>query len=194
MILKTVYDDEQELLSALVYLHIPSGRIELDPMYFKGNFYKTITPPTYKYDIKPIVLGVQQANAINLPLECGSINSMILDPPFMFGLHGKAGKYYSARTHGIFKDWHELELLYKGILGEAHRVLGDKGILIFKCQDYTDSKSTMTHCFVWQWAGDVGFYAKDLAILHLPKGKVANSQLKQRHLRKTHSYFWVFVR
>ena len=66
------------------------------------------------------------------------------------------------------------------------------GILIFKCQDYTDSKTTMVHCFVWQWALEQGFYPKDLAILNLPKNKISYPNLKQRHLRKVHSYFWVF--
>jgi len=160
-------------------------------MYFKGNFYKNIPEPYYKFDISPLKLGVDRADARDLPLSSGSVSSIILDPPFMFGIHGKTEKYYSSATHGIFANFGELEELYKGILKEAYRVLARKGICIFKCQDYTDSKTTMTHCFVWRWAMGIGFYPKDLAILHLEKGKVYNSKLIQRHLRKTHSYFWI---
>jgi len=63
--------------------------------------------------------------------------------------------------------------------------------LIFKCQDFTDSKTTLTHCFVWLWALEQGFICKDLAILIKPN-KIYNSNTHQRHLRKIHSYFYVF--
>jgi len=34
-------------------------------------------------------------------------------------------------------------------------------------------------------------YVKDLAILNKETGKVYNSKTKQRHLRKTHTYFFI---
>lgn len=189
--IQSVYDNEQDLLRAIITVHCPI-EIECDPMYFKGNFYKSIPEPYYKFDISPLKPGIDKADARNLPLGDGDVNSIILDPPFMFGNHGKQRQYYSSATHGILKSFDELSELYQGILKEAYRVLVRKGICIFKCQDYTDSKTTMTHCLVWQWAREIGFYPKDLAILHLEKGKVYNSKLTQRHLRKTHSYFWIF--
>ena len=189
---KSVFDNEQELLKAFIDIHLDGKDIELDPMYFKGNFYKGIKEPKYKFDISPIVLGVKKADARRLPLENESITSMILDPPFMFGIHGKTKEYYSSSTHGILQDFEALKELYQSIIREAYRVLKTKGILIFKCQDYTDNKTTMTHCFVWQWAVEIGFYPKDLAILNIPQTKITNPNLTQRHLRKTHCYFWVF--
>jgi len=192
---KSVFENEQELLKAIIDIHLDGKDIELDPMYFKGNFYKNgVNEPTYKYDINPQMLKVEKADARELPIESGSICSMILDPPFLFGIHGQTKNYYSSTTHGIFKNLEELKELYIGILKEAYRILKRNGVLIFKCQDYTDNKTTMTHCLVWKWATETGFYPKDLAILHLPKGKVSNSNLKQRHLRKTHSYFWIFLK
>jgi tRNA G10 N-methylase Trm11 len=187
---KSVFDNEQELLQALIDLHL-HGDIELDPMYFKGNFYKNgINEPEYKFDINPQVLGVEQSDATDLPIADSSISRMILDPPFMFGGHGKQAQFYSSRTHGML-SWVQLQKLYVGIIKEAHRVLKPKGILIFKCQDYTDSKTTMTHVLVHNWAHLQGFYPKDLAILVKPN-KVYNGNTTQRHLRKIHTYFWVF--
>ena len=187
----SVFSNEQELLKNLISIHSPEG-IELDPMYFKGNFYKEIKKPKIIFDIYPQVSECSVGDARNLPLANNSILSMALDPPFMFGIHGKSKDYYSSRTHGIMQDFSELESLYKSILVEAKRILKRGGILFFKCQDYTDSKTTMVHCFVWKWAIESDFYAKDLAILHLPKNKIWNSNLTQRHVRKVHSYFWVF--
>ena len=188
----SVFSNEQELLKVILKIHIKTETFDLDPMFFKGNFYKEIPQPKYKFDINPLILGVEKANAIKLSLTDKSINSIILDPPFMFGIHGKTKDYYSSMTHGIFKDFNELENLYRGIIKEAYRLLKKGGCLVFKCQDYTDNKTTMTHCLVWKWALEQGFYPKDLAILNLPKNKVSNPNLEQRHLRKIHSYFWIF--
>lgn len=189
--LPSVYNGEQELLKSIIGLYAPTG-IQLDPMYFKGNFYKEISHPEKIYDINPQVESCLKGDARNLDILSNSISCMILDPPFLFEIRNRINNNYSVNTHGIFKGFQELESVYKDILKEAYRILKKKGILFFKCQDFTDAKTTMTHCFVWQWANELGFYAEDLAILNLPKNKIYNSQLVQRHLRKVHSYFWVF--
>lgn len=189
---KSVFDNEQDLLQALIDIHLGGQDIELDPMYFKGNFYKNgINAPKYKFDLSPQADRVERADAQNLPLPDNSVERMILDPPFLFGIHGKTKQYYSSKTHTIFKDFDELYECYEGIIKEANRVLKKKGILIFKCQDYTDSKTTMTHVHAYHLATLAGFYAKDLAILVKPN-KVYNGNTTQRHLRKIHTYFWVF--
>lgn len=191
---KSVFKKETDLIKAIIEIHNNNQDIECDPMYFKGNFWKDgLNTPKYKFDINPVVEECQYGDATNLPIENKILNSIILDPPFLFGIHGKTEKYYSSQTHTIFKDWTSLETLYKGILKEAYRVLKKNGLLIFKCQDYTDSKTTMTHCKVYEWATELGFYAKDIAILVKPL-KVYNGNLKQRHLRKIHTYFWVFIK
>lgn len=191
---KSVFDDEQMLLASLIDIHLNGNKIQCDPMFFKGNFYKDgIDLPNLCFDLNPQENWIKQADATNLPIENNSLDNIILDPPFLFGIHGKAGEYYSSKTHTIFKDFVELKKLYIGILSEANRVLKKKGILIFKCQDYTDSKTTMTHCLVYNWATELGFYAKDLAILVKPN-KITNPNTTQRHLRKIHTYFWVFIK
>jgi len=191
---KSVFEDEQELLKAIIDIHLDNKDIELDPMYYKGNFYKNgINKPKYKFDINPQTDDVVKADAgfLPIPICFESINSVILDPPFLFGIHGKAKEYYSAKTHTIFKDLTELEQCYFNIIKEACRYLVKNGIMIFKCQDYTDSKTTMTHCIVKDMAERWGFYAKDMAILVKPN-KITNPNTRQRHLRKIHTYFWVF--
>ena len=145
---KSVFENEQELLKAIIDIHLNGEDIELDPMYFKGNFYKGgINEPKYKFDINPQVEGVEKADAgfLPLPIEFEGIKSVILDPPFLFGIHGKTKEYYSSKTHTIFKDFNELEQCYFNIIKEACRYLIPNGIMIFKCQDYTDNKTTMTH-------------------------------------------------
>ena len=195
---KSVFENEQDLLKAILDIHIGTKTFDLDPMYFKGNFYKDIPKPNWYYDINKELIGdggderPDFGDATNLHwFNDGMMNSIILDPPFLFGVHGKTKDYYSSKTHTIYKDFDELYIAYENILKEAYRLLKRGGHLVFKCQDYTDSKTTMTHCIVYLLATTMGFYAKDLAILVKPN-KITNPNTTQRHLRKIHTYFWVF--
>ena len=191
---KSVFENEQELLKAIIDIHLEGKDIECDPMYFKGNFYKDgVNRPKYIFDINPQVDYCPKGDAtklVEMPIGI-LLNSIILDPPFLFGVHGKTKEYYSSKTHTIFKNYDELEKTYKLIIDNAYCHLRKKGVLIFKCQDYTDSKTTFTHCLVKDIADEIGFYAKDLAILVKPN-KIYNPNTTQRHLRKIHTYFWIF--
>lgn len=190
------FDNEQECIKSLLDIHNEGKDIDLDPMYNQGMFYKSLlNKPKYRFDLNAEQNGYDAENgdATNLPLENNSVHCMILDPPFMFEKRNREQKNVVQKQYTMFHNgFEELKECYFGILKEAYRVLDKKGILIFKCQDYTDSKTTMTHCLVWQWAIENGFYAKDIAILNLPKTKIYNGNLRQKHLRKTHCYFWVF--
>lgn len=189
------FSNEQECVQAILDIHNNGNPIELDPMYNQGMFYKELVQkPKYRFDINADKKGYDavQGDATNLPIKDNTIRCIMLDPPFMFGAHGSTDKNVINKRYTMFDTYEEMESCYKGILSEAYRVLGKGGICIFKCQDYTDSKTTMTHCLVYEWAKELGFYAKDIAILNLDKDKIFNGNLQQRHLRKTHCYFWVF--
>ena len=193
-VIKSVSFNEQEIIRDILYLHCDSKPIECDPTYSIGNFYKNgLTKPKYRFDLKPQVPNVVKSCSTNLPLENDSITTMMFDPPFMFGKHGKTDENIMNKRFSMYDKWQDLEWHYKNSLLEFARVLKTKGILIFKCQDYTDSKTTLTHTYVHKWAEEVGFYAKDLFIL-LSKGAIANKSLQQRHARKYHSYYFVFER
>ena len=187
------FDNEQDCLKAILQIHNSNNDIDLDPMFFKGGFYKNgVNVPKLIFDIKPRLLFCPEGNAESLNISSESIQCMILDPLFMFEKRNRKQNNYTATTMGIINGFEELQRHYIAILTESHRILKNNGILIFKCQDYTDAKTTMTHCFVFKWATELGFYAKDLAILNIPQAKIYNSNTTQRHLRKTHCYFWVF--
>ena len=191
---KSYFENEQECLKAILDIHNNGNTFDCDPMYNKGYFYKEIEKPKYRFDINPIVDDCEMANAECLPLNDNSINSIVLDPPFMICTRESQRNFYSSKTHSFYNSNEDLINGYEAILKEAYRVLNKKGICVFKCQDYTDSKTLMSHCIVYNLATNIGFYAKDLAILNIPKSKVYNGNTKQRHLRKVHTYFWVFVK
>lgn len=188
---KSYFENEQECLKAIIEIHNNGKTFDCDPMYNKGYFYKEIEKPKYKFDINPLVTECEKGNAECLPLENNILSSIILDPPFMICTRESQRNYYSSKTHSYYNSNDDLIQHYKALLTEAYRVLKNKGLCVFKCQDYTDSKTIMTHCIVYQLAQEIGFYVKDLAILNIPKSKVYNGNTKQRHFRKVHTYFWI---
>lgn len=191
------FDNEQQCIRAILQIHNGGNPIQLDPMYNKGMFYKeAVEKPALCFDLNAAEKGydAKPGDARRLPLPDCSIDCMVLDPPFMFGSHGQTKNNLLNKRYTMFDSFAELKNCYQGIISEAYRVLKKSGLLLFKCQDYTDGKTTMTHCLVWLWAVRAGFYAKDLAILNLPVRKIYNGNLSQRHLRKSHCYFWVFVK
>lgn len=190
-LIKSVSDSQTEILNWIIQLYCPDG-FDLDPTYSKGVFYKNVPEPRLKFDLKPQINGVQQANCTNLPIETRSIRSIIFDPPFMFGTHGQTKNNIMNKRFTMFDTWPELCIMYQDSLKEFHRILVKNGILAFKCQDYTDSKTTMTHCYVYQWARQLGFYPKDIFVLIATRGRIYNPKLIQRHARKFHSYWWIF--
>lgn len=189
-VVKSISYSQDEILKWIIQLYCPDG-FDLDPTYSKGIFYKNVPEPKLKFDLEPQTKDVQQANCADLPIKSNSLNSIVFDPPFCFGIHGKTLQNISAKRFTMFKNFADLCVMYQDSLKEFARILKSKGKLIFKCQDYTDSKTTMTHCLVYQWAVEFGFYAKDLFIL-LSKHRIFNPKLTQRHARKFHSYFWLF--
>lgn len=200
-IFKSVFEDQNLLIQTILDLHNNGERLNLDPMFNQGSFYKKIVEfpllagdKNKKYQSK----FVKKLDATNLKnIESSSIKSIILDPPFLFGVPkrnlnhiGISYHQYSKNTidrFSTFKDKKELLAFYKKIIDEANRVLIKKGLLIFKCQDINKD---WIHIDVFNLLSKANFKVLDLAILNI-ENKIFNPNLKQRILRKTHSYFWV---
>ncbi len=199
-LIKSISYDQGEIIRNILKLHSPTGKIDCDPTYSIGNFYKNtgVIPPQYKFDIRPQLDDVEYGDSRCLSLSDESIYCLMFDPPFLAttgaSLTEKDDNNKINKRFGVYPNEKELHQFYIDSLIEAYRVLKPNGILIFKCQDKISSgKQYMTHCFIWQEAIKLGFYPKDLFILLAKNRIVANWQLKnQKNARKFHSYFWVF--
>lgn len=53
-------------------------------------------------------------------------------------------------------------------------------------------ETTLTHCFVHNWAIAIGFRVIDIFILNFTGARIWNSNLTQRHARKYHCY-WIVL-
>jgi hypothetical protein len=188
------YDQHNIIKSIMTLCNI--DRFDADFTFGNGSFYKGIEPPLHRFDLDDTLdnlTGV--ANSSKVPLGDSSIKSIMFDPPFLTyikaGRTGNGGMVMARRFGGYWR-YDELEEHYRATLREAHRTLGKKGILVFKCQDIIHNhKMHCTHANVLLWAAGM-FRLKDMFILmakrRMPK---MNSRGTQLHARIYHSYFLV---
>jgi len=198
-VIKSISYDQIEIINNIINLHLNDNKIDCDPTYSTGVFYKNdiINEPKYKFDIKPQIKDVKKADCRNLPLKDNSINSIIFDPPFVVskGPSLKENKKGSNIISSRFSSYESIPLLWKfyaDSIKEFYRVLKPNGTLIFKCQDtVSGGKNYFSHNYVINKAIENGFYTKDLFIL-LAKSRLIGKMKTQQHARKFHSYFIVF--
>ena len=197
--IKSISYDQSEIIKGILQLHVKSGKIDCDPTYSKGNFYKNtgIEEPIFKFDINPQTPETVESDARNLPLMDNCLNCIMFDPPFL-ATTGKSltennENNYINRRFGVFPSEQELHQFYIDSMKEFHRVLKNDGILIFKCQDKISSgKQYLSHVFIINEATKIGYYPKDIFVLLAKNRLVADWQVKnQKNARKYHSYFLV---
>ena len=194
-VIKSVQNSDRDILWSIRQLYLDGNNFDLDPCYSTGKFYEDLERPYMKLDKTPQDDEVTQNDIVKdgLPYKDSSFSGIVFDPPFMFGKHGKTDQNIMTKRFTMFDSWEDLEEMYKKSMQEFYRVLDKGGIVAFKCQDYTDSRTTLTHCFVHNWVIEIGFKVEDLFIHEFKGGRVWNSNLVQRHARKYHSY-WIILK
>lgn len=190
--------DNAEIFPQILDLYVPAGSTVADVTYGKGAFWRQCDRKRYKLKATDLRDGT---DCRNLPYRAGSIDCVVLDPPYMHTPGGTAHvghqnfeNYYQNNGASSGKKYHEAVLdLYFSAAREARRVLRDKGILIIKCQDEVcANKQRLTHVEIFNELVSDGFIVEDLFVV-VRKGKPGVSRvLKQVHARKNHSYFMVF--
>jgi len=197
-----------EIFPQILDLHVPIGAKIADVTYGTGVFWKNIDISNYELLATDISMGV---DCRNLPYEDESMDVLVLDPPYMEGLlrDNKAHKAGST-SYSAFREyysngdeenidgpkWHHAvtDLYYKAGI-EGFRVLKNNGVMIVKCQDEVSAnRQWLTHIEIVNFYEKLGFYTKDLFIV-VRKNRPSVSRLKkQKHARKNHSYFLVFIK
>ena len=194
-IIKSISFDQEEIIKWIIKLYCPDG-FDLDPTYSKGNFYKNIPRPKLMFDINPVNDEIKKADCTCLPLEDGSLNSIMFDPLFVAAIPKKDTTGIITNRFGFYRNiQQDLWGMYHKALKEFYRILKKEGVLVFKCQDTIDScKQYLSHVEIINVAVKLGFYPKDLFILLAKNRIIGATHYKQQHARKYHSYFIVFVK
>lgn len=190
---RTVNTSDQSIIQAIITLHNNGESFDVDPTYSTGRFWRGLTLPRLKFDIRPQAEGVVAASADRLPLGSESVKSIMFDPPFVIRESGKSHTGKIANRFSAFRTVRDLWEFYDCALEEFWRILQVGGIVAFKCQDtITGGEQYMSHYEIMKKAEALGFHCKDIFVLHNPNVLFSPNMAKQQHARKTHSYYLVF--
>jgi DNA modification methylase len=206
VVLSALVGTNPGLFRQILELHVPRGARVADVTWGKGVFWQAVPSDAYELLASDLETGVDLRA---LPYPEASLDCVVLDPPYMEGLHRRTVDHLAGHgSHRAFREhysngrasaragpkWHAAVLdLYVQGGREAHRVLRPDGILIVKCQDEVSAnRQWLTHVEIINAYEQMGFYAKDLFVLVRPNRPVVARLIKQVHARKNHSYFLVF--
>jgi hypothetical protein len=212
--------DNADLFPNILRLHVPRGATVADVTFGQGTFWKHVPRGDYtllasdldarngvsRWRSIPVRTGV---DCRKLPYADGSLDCVVLDPPYMEGLYRRSREHMAGSgSHASFRQaysngkpsapggprWHDAVVdLYVRAAREAHRVLKRDGILIVKCQDEVSANTQrLTHVEIITACEALGFYTKDLFVLVRTNRAGVSRLKKQVHARKNHSYFVVF--
>lgn len=201
LLIRSVSSDQQEILNGILLL-CGLSEFDADITYGSGAFYRggVVPQPLLKFDIDPQTSDtVWCDNTVHIPVEQGSLGSIVYDPPFLTYVRGARshGSIMGARFGGYWR-YDELEDAYQGAIAQCALVLSDGGVLVIKCQDIVHNHTLHpTHVSVIGWADVAGFRLKDLSILtashRMPIPATTGHAMKvQQHARIHHSYFLTF--
>lgn len=189
-----------ELFPQILGLYVAPGSSVADVTYGRGVFWKAVPKERYRLLATDLATGV---DCRELPYEDGSIDCVVLDPPYMHTPGGTAHvghqnyeNYYknNGSTNGHVLKYHEAVLqLYFDAGQEAKRVLKPGGIFIVKCQDEVcANEQRLTHVELINEFSAQGFVCEDLFVIVRRNKPGVSRVVRQVHARKNHSYFLVF--
>jgi SAM-dependent methyltransferase len=201
-----------EIFPAILKLHVKDGASIADVTYGKGAFWKFVPKGRYVTSFSDLNTGsdkpdarVLKADCRKLPYEDASFDVVVLDPPYMHTPGGTAYESMPAYENCYRNNdakapeglkYHDAVLgLYVDAAREAVRILRKKGILVVKCQDEVCAhKQRLTHVELVNEYEKLGFNCDDLFVVVQTNLPNVSRMLKQKHARKSHSYFLVFRR
>jgi len=187
--LNTVHKSNEAALSAIMKVYAREGMTVADVTYGKGVFWKHID--TKKYTFSPSDLKTNGVDFTDLPYEDNSMDVVVFDPPYRYTpAKNKATHHtdrYALHPSANLHRPSDVLALYRAGIVECERVLKKGGFLIIKTMDTIEaSKQHWMHIDIMQMGNDLT--CRDLVIV-APPSTVASRWKRQKHLKKTHSYF-----
>lgn len=189
-----------EVFPRILELYVAQGSVVADVTFGKGAFWKSVPEGQYQLRATDLLDGI---DCRDLPYADGTIDCVVLDPPYMHSPGGTAHRSHSPfeehyRNNGTGNTteskYHQAVLdLYFDAGREAYRVLRDRGVLIVKCQDEVcANRQRFTHVEIMEEYRQLGFVAEDLFVVVRNNRPGVSRTVRQVHARKNHSYFLVF--
>lgn len=194
----TVSSSQPEILADIQTLHNNGEPYQADLTYGSGSFWnwnKCGPPPRIRMDLAPAPgsLANLRADIRALPFKPNSLKSVVVDLPF---IHAPGKASVMGQRFSGYPSQRALNELHWEAAHQIALVMAPGGLVVWKCQDIIESsKQVWNHINIHMHATSAGLHAEDLFILHRSRTAVVGwNQHRQQHARRTHCYFWCFLK
>lgn len=210
-VIRNISSDQKEIIHSIMELYNNGEPFDCDMTASSLKFYErkkgdefVIPEPKILFDVFPQQDKIKKITPLEkLPLEDGSIHSIMVDLPFVISPHNSPSFTKNQEGANViqnrFWSWYPYMEGYENMywwIQECNRVLDDNGILVWKMQDTISG--SIYHSFIEfakVCAQDLDMYMIDEFILRADVRLIATSKIKkQQHARKYTSNFIVFVK
>lgn len=214
-VIKSISYNQHEILYNIMQLYNDGKPFDCDMTYSKGKFYGNfnikksdgtttdiiIPEPKYKFDVCPQTEDTIKIEPLgNLPLEDESIESIVVDLPFIISPPNAPSMKDKSKGNNLiahrFSSYYPIEELFKSYahwIKEAYRILKPNGTMVFKTQaNISGGVNVDTPCYSKMCASKIGFTIEDDFVLTAKARLISGKIKKQVHSRKFHSHFIVF--
>lgn len=200
LVLSASTEGNDGVFPGILRLYVKRGGTVADVTYGQGVFWRNVPGGLYDVLATDISTGT---DCRDLPYEDGTVDCVVLDPPYMHSPGGTAHAAHAAferhyRNNGSGNQtgskYHQAVVdLYAEAGSEAHRVLRSNGVFIVKCQDEVcANRQRFTHVELMEAYGKMGFVAEDIFVVVRQNRPGVSRMVRQVHARKNRSYFLVF--
>jgi SAM-dependent methyltransferase len=190
-------EDDELLERMLDFYPRKKPRKILDATINGGRFWRNSKRPVTGMDIDPRHKPDILADNTNMPLDDGSYDVIVYDPPHIPNQgkdHQKDfGKRFGLVLRSSKENQYTFTHTFPPFVREAYRVLKDEGILLAKITDYVHHhRYQWAHIELINAAREVGFMPCD-CIVKIRKGPIIDPKWKKaHHSRRQHCYWLVF--
>jgi hypothetical protein len=208
-IIKNVSFDQKEILFNIMSLYLDGNPFECDITASTKNFYKKTASSKYIIPEPKLLMDVypQSPDIIKitpfekLPVEDGSIHSIIFDPPFVISpktcksaMSKKDGTCLIANRFSSFYPVMELYENYYWWAKVCYDALDDGGVFVVKTQsNVSGGYKHNTEEWMFMCCLHFGFYCIDKFTLEAKARLISSGKYKkQQHARNYLSTFYVF--
>jgi hypothetical protein len=185
-----------DLIAEVAPHFIRDGDRVADTTFGRGAFWRKTNVNRFtllRSDIKPRFEDVKLHDFRELPYAAESIDTGILDPPYIHnpGKTSKFNKQYQnfQTTKGL--NHASIVQLYVDGMREMKRVIKENGFLWVKAKDEVEcGKQKLLDVEIIMWAIHLGFYVRDRFTLIPPS--TSKHEKTQQHAHKNRSFLLIF--
>ena len=191
-LIKSVSDNQTEILYNILHLHIKKESFDIDLTASICIFYKRIPKPQLLFDKFPQLDNVKPLSEA-FQLKTNTYHSVIVDLPFIIKDEKSALTSLIAQRFNSFRSVEELYKTNDEMMKLSFNLLTKGGFLIMKTMDFCyQNKQFWISNYIQNKAEEMNFTLVDTFIL-VAKNKILTTVgQKQNHARKFHAYFFVF--